>query len=53
MESFAPEFVQFWLNGQPVRVRESKSERRDVESETQKAALEELAERVAAARSVF
>lgn len=54
MESFAPEFAHFWLNGQTTGgVVEAKSKSRDADSDAQKAALEELAERVTAARSIF
>ena len=53
MESFAPEFAHFWLNGQTGGVGEAKTERRDAESDAQRAALEELADRVTAARCVF
>jgi hypothetical protein len=53
MESFAPEFAHFWLGGQTGGVAEAKRESRDAESDAQQAALEELAERVAAARSIF
>jgi hypothetical protein len=53
MESFAPEFAQYWLNGQLTAVSEAKAERHDDEANAQQAALRELAERVAAARSVI
>jgi hypothetical protein len=53
MESFAPEFAHYWLTGQPAGAGETKSDRRDNETNAQQAALEALAERVTAARSVF
>ena len=52
MESFAPEFAHYWLPGQSSSAGETKADRRDEES-AQRAALEELAERVTAARSIF
>jgi hypothetical protein len=53
MESFAPEFARYWLNGQLTGAGDVKAERRDDETNAQQAALEELAERVTAARSVI
>jgi hypothetical protein len=53
MESFAPEFARYWLKGQVAAVCEAKNDRRSDETNAQQAALEELAERVTAARSVF
>jgi hypothetical protein len=53
MESFAPEFAQYWLNGQLKGAGDVKAECGDDESQAQEAALEKLAERVAAARSVI
>ena len=53
MESFAPEFAHYWLTGQGAIAGEGKSDRRGDETSAQQAALEELAERVAAARTVF
>ena len=53
MESFAPEFARYWLNGPSTGAGDVKAERRDDESNAQQAALEELAERVTAARSVI
>jgi hypothetical protein len=53
MESFAPEFAQYWLTGQPANVGEAKDDRRDDDANAQRAALEALADRVTAARSVF
>jgi hypothetical protein len=54
MNTFAPEFAQIWLAGPAgmaaavAPVAESRSE----EADREQAALEELAERVSAARSV-
>jgi len=53
MESFAPEFARYWLTGQAANVRETKDDRRDDDANAQQAALEALADRVTAARSVF
>jgi hypothetical protein len=53
MESFAPEFAQYWLTGQRANVGEAKDDRRDNDANAQQAALEALADRVTAARSVF
>jgi len=54
MESFAPEFAQYWLTGQAANVGEAKDDdRRDDDANAQRAALEALADRVTAARSVF
>ena len=51
--SFAPEFAQFWLAGlAAVAVAEAKADLRDDELDREKALLEELAERVFAARSI-
>ena len=53
MSTFAPEFAQFWLAGlAAVAVAEAKAELRDDELDRQKALLEELAERVFAARTI-
>jgi hypothetical protein len=53
MSTFAPEFAQFWLAGlAAVAVAEAKAGLRDEQADRDKAALEELAERVFAARSV-
>jgi hypothetical protein len=51
METFAPEFSQFW---RPETAASSGAlvAQRDDDTGAQKAALEELAERVSAARSV-
>ena len=48
MDTFAPEFSKFWL----AEAAASHVDTRDEESGAQTAALEELAERVSAARSV-
>lgn len=53
MESFAPEFAQYWLTGQAANVGDAKDDRRDNDANAQQAALEALADRVTAARSVF
>jgi hypothetical protein len=53
MSTFAPEFAQFWLSGlAAVAAAQCKSERDD-DADRDKAALEELAERVFAARSII
>jgi hypothetical protein len=51
MDSFAPEFSRYWL---PTREREeqAQAERRDDEARLQRDALEQLAERVTAARTI-
>ena len=51
MESFAPEFAHYWLPSQAADVGDAKDDRRD--DDAQQAALEALADRVSAARSVF
>lgn len=53
MSTFAPEFSQFWLAARTGSQREDRSETGEAESRQQEAALEELAERVNAARSVI
>ena len=55
MESFSPEFAQYWLTGQCSAAAEPASSRRSEESPSapQQEALEALAERVNAARSVL
>ncbi len=53
MESFAPEFARYWLPGQASDVGDTNDDRRDDETIAQKAALEALVDRVAAARSIF
>jgi len=53
MSTFAPEFAQFWLAGlAAVAVAEAKADARDDELDREKALLEELAERVFAARTI-
>jgi hypothetical protein len=53
MSTFAPEFAQFWLAGlAAVAVAEAAASRHDEDLDREKAALEELAERVYAARSI-
>jgi hypothetical protein len=53
MSSFAPEFVQFWLaRPAAVAVSEAKTDLHRDELDRERAALEELAERVFAARSI-
>ncbi len=52
MSTFAPEFSQFWKGLQAGARDSESSDSRDDESRRQEAALEELAERVNAARSV-
>lgn len=52
MQSFAPEFAQFWLPSQRASAGDAKAERRDDDTPAQQAALEELAERVSLARSI-
>ncbi len=54
MDTFAPEFSRFWLpigdrDGQRITVR---NDEKDADMRRQQQALEELAERVNAARSV-
>ena len=51
MDSFAPEFAQVWLSSQPGGAGEAKA-MHDDDASAQKAALEELAERVTLARSI-
>jgi hypothetical protein len=53
METFAPEFAQYWLKGQSKGAGDVEAEGRDGDANAQQAALEELAERVTAARSVI
>ena len=54
MTTFAPEFAQFWLAGlATIAVADAAhAEALDDEADREKAALEELAERVTAARCV-
>ena len=53
MESFAPQFAHYWLTAQVASVRDAKDVRPNDDANTQEAALEALADRVTAARSVF
>jgi len=53
METFAPEFAHYWLTGQSANVEYARDDRRDDDANAQQAALEALADRVTAARSVF
>ena len=54
MDAFSPEFAQHWFAGQAVPADERIGGRRDDSlSPAQQEALEELAERVNAARSVY
>ena len=52
MDTFAPEFSKFWRPEARVGTVESASATRDDDTGAQQAALQELAERVSAARSV-
>ncbi len=55
MDMFAPEFSRFWLPGgdREQDVRDGSDDHRAGDASSQQQALEELAERVNAARSVF
>jgi hypothetical protein len=54
MSTFAPEFAQFWLAGlAAVAAVGSKPERSDDDADREMQALEELAERVSAARTII
>ena len=54
MDAFSPEFAQHWLAGQGSPVDErAGGERDEALSPAQQEALEELVERVSAARSVY
>jgi len=53
MDTFAPEFAQYWLTGQPGDADVANSDRDNPDAASQQAALIELAERVTAARSVI
>jgi hypothetical protein len=54
MEAFSPEFAQHWLAGQGLAADERAGARgEDSLSPAQQEALEELAGRVSAARSVY
>ncbi len=52
MDLFAPEFSQFWLAGNAPRPLETVAAMREVDTTAQQAAMQELVERVNAARSV-
>jgi len=52
MDTFAPEFSQFWRPEAGSATSSALTAQRDDDTGAQKAALEELAERVSAARSV-
>ena len=52
MDTFAPEFAQFWLTSQAGDAGVANADRDSLDTPTQQAALVELAERVNAARSV-
>ena len=51
MDTFAPEFSRFWLPGSERDV-DSRSDSRDDDVRRERQALEELADRVSAARSI-
>jgi hypothetical protein len=55
METFSPEFAQYWLAGQGDSASEAQGSvhRDDSSSAAQREAFEALAERVIAARSVL
>lgn len=52
MDTFAPEFSQFWRSEAGSATASALAAQREDDTGAQKAALEELAERVSAARSV-
>ncbi len=52
MDTFAPEFSRFWLPADQVRGEHRRDERED-EAHREQQALEELVERVNAARSIL
>jgi hypothetical protein len=52
MDTFAPEFAQFWLIGQAGDTDVMNCDQGGLDTPTQQAALAELAERVSAARRV-
>ena len=53
MSTFAPEFAQFWLAGlAAVAAAGANAERSEDDADREKRALEELAERVSAARTI-
>ncbi len=54
MDPFAPELAQHWLTGQPATADERvEGATEDALSLGEQVALEELAERVSAARSIY
>lgn len=52
MDTFSPEFAQYWLTGQSGDADVANPDRDNHDTPTQQAALVELAERVSAARRV-
>ena len=52
MDTFAPEFAQYWLIGQAGDADVANGDQGGLDTPTQQAALVELAERVNAARRV-
>ncbi len=52
MESFAPEFSQFWLHGQDARAEHADDGPDAAAARAEEEALEKLADRVTAARTV-
>ena len=52
MDTFAPEFAQYWLTGQAGDADGAHSDANNPDAASERAALVELAERVSAARSV-
>lgn len=53
MSTFAPEFAQFWLAGlAAVTAAGANAEHSEDDADREKQALEELAERVSAARTI-
>ncbi len=52
MDVFAPEFPKFWLAGNATRPLDAAAKLRDDDASAQQAAMQELVERVNAARSV-
>jgi hypothetical protein len=52
MSSFAPEFSQYWMGSQAAASVDGNRDARDDDAGNQERALQELAERVNAARSV-
>ena len=53
MDTFAPEFAQYWLNSQAGDADVAHSDPNNPDAASEQAALVELAERVTAARSVI